>query len=148
MSSSEAVEIAKAIIAVIGTLGVAGLAFMGVVYQSRKPSKTKLPVGDTTTALERFDGNQNEFMTLVIADNRSLRNDINDLNDKFDKISEELEDVRRNSETFVTAVRRYLYKLASAWGQGGPMPWPDDNDFHILEDALPNRTGIIERKDN
>lgn len=134
------VEITKAVVAGLATIIVAGLSLLGIMYQARKPSKTKPPVGETGPALETFNGTQNEFMALVVADNKDLRQQMGELKTIVTEVKE-------HQENFLGAVRRYLMKLASAWGQPGPMPWPDDNDFHILEDTLPNRGGTITRRD-
>lgn len=129
--SPENVEIVKAIIASIATLGVAGLGLMGVIHSSRKPSKDKPPTG-AEQPLAQFNGTQNEFMALVIKDNSDLRA-------KVLVIEEKIGEIQTHNETFLGAVRRYLMKLATAWGVSGPMPWPDENDFHILEETLPSR---------
>jgi len=142
------IEVLKAGIAAIATICVAALGLYGVIKQSQKPSSTKPPTGDTGKALEGFNGTQNEFMALVVADNKSMREEMGSLKASVNRALEELEEVKKHSETFLGAVRRYLMKLASAWGETGPMPWPDDNDFHILEDTLPNRRRDIERKDS
>lgn len=135
-------EVIKAIIGAMATVAVAALGLYGVIRQASKPSKTKPPVGEGTgPALEQFNGTQNEFMALVVADNKDLRSQMGELKSAVDSIKE-------HQETFLGAVRRYLMKLASAWGQPGPMPWPDDNDFHILEDTLPTRRSNLERKDS
>jgi hypothetical protein len=141
-------EIIKAVIAAIATISVAALGLYGVIKSAQKPSRTKPPEGNTAGALESFSGTQNEFMALVVADNKSLRDGQTELTRKVEQALDELAEVKRHSETFLGAVRRYLMKLATAWGQPGPMPWPDDNDFHILEDTLPNRSKDLERKDN
>lgn len=123
-------EIVKALIGAMATVMVAALGLYGVIKSASKPSKTKPPEGNTGPALEQFNGTQNEFMTLVVADNKDLRTQMSEL-----KTS--VESIKQHNETFFGAVRRYILKLATAWGQPGPMPWPDDNDFHILEDILP-----------
>lgn len=144
MSSTEIIDLLKALLAAGATLGVAAIGLYGVVLSSRKPSRDKPPVGDTGKALENFNGTQNEFMALVIADNRNMRTDIAELR-------QTQSEYKAHQEHFLEAVRRYLMKLATAWGvTPGPMPWPDDNDFHILEDTLPTRPGAgnIERKES
>ena len=140
--SPEQVDLAKAVLAALATLGVAALGLLGVVISSRKPSKDKPPVGDTAHVLDTFNGTQNEFMSLVIADNKTQREELAELKKSVDSI-------RRHQDTFSHAVRRYLEKLASSWGiDRGPMPWPDATDFHLLEETLPNWRGENERKDN
>lgn len=142
--SLEQVEITKAIVAALATLGVASLGLFGVVISSRKPSKDKPPVaGDTGKALDSFNGTQNEFMALVIADNKTQREELHDLR-------EAVESIKKHQDTFLGAVRRYLIKLATAWSSdNGPMPWPDDSDFQILEETLPNwRGATTTRKDS
>ena len=136
-------EVIKALIGAFATVAVAALGLFGVIHSARKPSRTKPPTGEGTgPALEQFNGTQNEFMALVVADNKDLRSQMVELKDAVNSI-------RTHQETFLGAVRRYLMKLAVAWGQTGPMPWPDENDFHILEDTLPVRgKGTIERKDS
>jgi hypothetical protein len=142
------VEVLKAVIGALATVAVAALGLYGVIKSAQKPSRTKPPEGNTSGALENFNGTQNEFMALVVSDNKSLRDGQTELTRKVEQALEELAEVKRHSETFLGAVRRYLMKLATAWGNPGPMPWPDDNDFHILEDTLPNRSRDIERKDS
>jgi hypothetical protein len=140
------VEIVKAIVASVSTIVVAALALLGVIYQARKPSRTKPPESSSSSttgqALEAFNGTQNEFMALVIADNKTMRIEMT-------AMKETVEGIKKHQDTFLGAVRRYLMKLASAWDNSGPMPWPDENDFHILEDTLPSRPagGTIKRKD-
>lgn len=136
-------EVIKALIGGVATIVVAALGLYGVIRQANKPSRTKPPVGETApNALEQFNGTQNEFMALVIADNRTMREELGGLRTTVDSI-------KTHQETFLGAVRRYLMKLATAWGHDSPMPWPDDNDFHILEDTLPVRgKGNIERKES
>ena len=143
MLSPEMIEILNAAIAAFATLGVAGLALIGVIYQARKPSKDKPPTGDTGKALNEFNGTQNEFMALVIADNATLRKQMGELTSVVDQIKD-------HQDSFLGAVRRYLMKLATAWIGPEPMPWPDDNDFHILEDTLPGRPsgGTVLRKES
>jgi hypothetical protein len=142
------IEVLKALIGAIATIAVAALGLYGVIKSANKPSKTKPPEGNTEGKLETFSGTQNEFMALVVADNKSLRDGQTELARKVEQALDELAEVKKHSETFLGAVRRYLMKLATAWGTTGPMPWPDDNDFHILEDTLPNRSRNIERKDS
>lgn len=130
--SPENVDLLKAIVAAAATIIVGVLAFLGVYSQSRKPSTTKPPVnGDTGKALEAFNGTQNEFMAIVIADNKSLRADLTE-------VKNEVRGIKDNQESVLGAVRRYLLKIAMTWGLETHMPWPDDPDFHILEDTLPD----------
>lgn len=129
---SEEIEVLKAIIAAAGTILVAYIGYLGVRASARKPSKDKPPVGDTAKPLQEFNGTQNEFMALVIADNADLRGQLVEL-----KVT--VESIKDHQESFLGAVRRYLMKLATAWVGPDPMPWPDDADFHILEETLPGR---------
>ena len=153
--SPETLDVVKAVVAALATLGVAALGLIGVIYSARKPSKDKPPVGNTGKALQEFNGTQNEFMALVIADNGDLRRQqaemnmkLEGLNDHLARQNEEIAAVKRHSETFLGAVRRYLMKLATAWTGADPMPWPDEEDFHILEDTLPHkRPGTIIRRE-
>lgn len=123
-------EIVKAIIASVATIAVAGLGLYGVVLSSRKPSKDKPPT--TSEGLEGFSGTQNEFMSLVIRDNSDLR-------EQLKEVRTDVAQIKDHQENFLGAVRRYLMKLATAWRGPEPMPWPDDADFHILEETLPSR---------
>lgn len=137
------VEVLKAVIGAVATIAVAALGLYGVIRSSKKPSSTKPPEGSTGPALEQFNGTQNEFMALVVADNRDLR-------EQMVQLKTSVESIKEHNETFFGAVRRCILKLAVAWGQPGPMPWPDDNDFHILEDTLPGDRlgGTIARKES
>lgn len=130
--SPETVEVAKAVIAALATLGVAILGVVGVVISSRKPSKDKPPAIDNAGhKLDQFNGTQNEFMALVISDNKTQREELAEL-----RLA--VESIKKHQDTFLGAVRRYLIKLAHAWGTTDePMPWPDDPDFQILEETLP-----------
>jgi hypothetical protein len=134
--SFDQVEITKAVLAALATLGVAALGLFGVIISSRKPSKAKPPTTtDTGKALDSFNGTQNEFMALVIADNKTQREELHELRAA-------VESIKKHQDTFLGAVRRYLIKLATAWNStDGPMPWPDDPDFQILEETLPNWRG-------
>lgn len=126
------VEVLKAVIGAIATITVAALSLYGVIRAAQRPSRTKPPVeGDTGKALQEFNGTQNEFMALVIADNTDLRGQLQQVKDMVEKIQE-------HQNQFIGAVRRYLMKLAHAWPGPGYMPPPDDEDFHILEDTLPS----------
>lgn len=147
--SPEAVEIFKAVAAAVATVFTALLVFFGVVVSSRKPSTLKPPTGDTGKALEQFNGTQNEFMALVVADNAALRAGQERQEARIKELGETVESIKEHQETFLGAVRRYLMKLAQAWGLDTPMPWPDEDDFHILEDTLPLRTakGKIQQKE-
>jgi hypothetical protein len=128
--SAEQVEVLKAAIAAAATISTALLVYLGVVYQARKPSTTKPPVGNTGKALEEFNGTQNEFMALVVADNKDLRDQITEVKDMVTEL-------KQHQDNFLSAVRRYLTKIYLAWGRTATMPWPDDEDFLILEDTLP-----------
>lgn len=141
--SPENVEVFKAAVGALATVVVGALAFLGVWLSSKRPSSTKPPTGDTGKALAEFNGTQNEFMAIVLADNGNLRKDMQE-------VKAEIRAIKEHQDTFLGAVRRYLMKLASAWGPDSPMPWPDDPDFHILEDTLPNRPDgrITARKDS
>jgi hypothetical protein len=133
-------EVIKAIIGVIGTLGVAAIGLAGVVISSRRPSKDKPPVGESKP-LSEFNGTQNEFMALVIKDNSELR-------EQLRQVIERVDSMQRHQDGFLGAVRRYLMKLATAWVGPDPMPWPDDADYHILEETLPGRSaGVTESKE-
>ena len=129
------VEVLKAVIGGLATVIVAALGLYGVIRSASKPSRTKPPEGgEPGKVLETFNGTQNEFMALVIADNKTMR-------EKLGQLEGTVESIKNHQENFLGAVRRYLMKLATAWSQPDPMPWPDDNDFHILEDTLPTRPG-------
>ena len=133
----EQVEITKAILASLATVAVAALGLVGGVLSSKKTSKDKLPVvkDDAGNRLDAFNGTQNEFMALVIADNKTQREELAELRTA-------VEAIRQHQDRFLGAVRRYLIKLASAWdASGGPMPWPDEQDFQILEATLPKWRG-------
>lgn len=145
--SAEAVEIIKAVAAALATVLTAVFVFLGVVYSSRKTSNTKKPVAenpDTGKALTEFNGTQNEFMALVIADNAALRAGQNrqdqvlkEQNQTIDELKDMVESIKLHQDNFLSAVRRYLEKIALAWKVSDTMPWPDEEDFHILEDTLP-----------
>lgn len=143
-------EVFKALIGALATVIVAALGLYGVIRSAKKPSATKPPEGNTGPALEQFNGTQNEFMALVVADNRILREGQEAQKAEMAILKESVESIKLHNETFFGAVRRYILKLATAWGEPGPMPWPDDNDFHILEDTLPGRSAgkTIARKEN
>jgi len=129
-------EIIKAIIASLGTVTVAAIVLVGTFISSQKPSKSKPPTGDTRPLAE-FNGTQNEFMALVIRDNTDLREQLGGQIDTLDELKRTVDSIKTHQETFMGAVRRYLMKLATAWAGPTPMPWPDDADFHILEETLP-----------
>jgi hypothetical protein len=133
------VEVTKAVIGALATVIVAALGLYGVIKSAQKPSRTKPPTGETGSALEGFSGTQNEFMALVIADNKDLR-------DQLGEVKASVDSIKDHQETFLGAVRRYLMKLATAWQGMEPMPWPDEEDFHILEDTLPQKR--VNRKEN
>jgi len=143
--SPENVELLKALVATGGTIGVAIIGLLGVMYSSKKPSKTKPPTGDTGKALEHFTGTQNEFMSLVIADNKALRESMKSMEEKIAQAVDDVSSVKHHQETFLGAVRRYLMKLATAWSGPHPMPWPDDEDLLILEQTLPDLGSENER---
>ena len=138
--STENVEILKAVLAALATIAVAALSLFGVVLSARRPSKTKVPVGgDTGHKLDSFNGTQNEFMALVIADNKTQREELHEL-------KQTVESIKQHQDSFLGAVRRYLVKLAHAWGTASTMPFPDDNDFRILEETLPDWRGTANKR--
>ncbi len=125
-------EVVKALIGAMATVLVAALGLYGVIRSAQKPSRTKPPTSTGPQTLQAFSGTQNEFMALVIADNKTMR-------DELHEVRGSVEDIKDHQESFVAAVRRYLTKLATAWGHESTMPFPDENDFHLLEDTLPIR---------
>lgn len=141
-------EIIKAIIASVGTIVVAALVLTGTILSSRKPSKDKAPTGDVKPLAE-FNGTQNEFMALVIQDNTDLRRQLGDYSGSLEELKETVNSIKTHQEGFLAAVRRYLMKLATAWAGPDPMPWPDDADFHILEETLPKQSvkGLTNNKE-
>lgn len=149
--SPEQVEIFKAIAGAIATILAAVLAVTGVIYAASRPSKIKPPVPQGGLPAE-FNGTQNEFMALVVADNRDLREGqerqnkvLADQNRVIDELKAMVESIKDHQDQFLFAVRRYLMKLASEWPGPEKMPWPDEEDFHILEDTLPSRK--VDRKE-
>lgn len=139
--STDQVEIIKAVVAALATVITALFVLLGVIYQTRKPSTTKPPVvGDTGKALEQFNGTQNEFMALVIADNKGLRTEL-------ETVKSMVTEIKTHQDNFINAVKRYLVKLAASWPGPEHMPWPDDEDFPILEDMLPPSPRRRRKKD-
>lgn len=141
-------EIIKALLATVATLIVGAMTLAGVILSSRKPSTTKPP---KSTNLQEFNGTQNQFMALVIADNADLRKRMEEQREistnqeiKLNEVALALDGIKVHQNNFLAAVRRYLMKLASAWVGPDPMPWPDDVDFHILEETLPKNSVKLE----
>lgn len=128
-------EIVKAALASLATVLVAGFVLLGTIISSKKPSKDKPPTG--AGHLSEFSGTQNEFMALVVRDNKELRDRQAVLDELMQELKLTVDSIKVHQETFMGAVRRYLMKLATAWAGPGAMPWPDDADFHILEETLP-----------
>lgn len=84
----------------------------------------------TESLLSTYSGEQNDFMHLVIEDSKAVHERL----DKFEGI---VEHMKRERTQLIGAFARYISKLVRAWGGGGTMPYPDDEDFKILEETLP-----------
>lgn len=115
-------------------------ALAGIVITSifaRMSSHPKTPKEDpdakkttTDSLLASYSGEQNEFMHLVIQDSK----DVHRRMDKFESIVDQMKLERTQ---LVGAFSRYILKLVQSWGSGGKIPYPDDEDFKILEETLP-----------
>lgn len=132
-------EVVKALIGGLATILVAALGLYGVIRQASKPSRTKPPTTTGPQTLQTFSGTQNEFMALVIADNKTLRENQEGQNRVMEELKETVGEIKEHQDKFVAAVQRYLIRLAAAWGHESTMPWPEEDDFHLLEDTLPIR---------
>lgn len=96
----------------------------------RDPDERHNGRGRRVSALASYSGDQNEFMALVIEDSKNLHS-------RIDRMDNQLEALKKERTQIVGAFGRYIQKLALAWGSGGKMPFPDDDDMSILEDTLP-----------
>lgn len=120
--------ITGAVTVVVSLLGILG---------AKRYTHPKTPKHDpdevrpkSQTQLAAYTGEQNEFISLVIADSKALHA-------KYDRLDDALTEMRRERTQLIGAFARYINKLASAWGSGGKMPYPDTEDHALLEETLP-----------
>lgn len=134
------------LITVLGTIAVAVVGGTFAILQARrkKPEIVDPEPAGAPSPLANFSGTQNEFMALVIRDNEVLREEIRRLAARTEEAVATAEAARKAArETqdlhteFQRAVRRYLEDLAAAWTGPVPMPYPNENDFGLLEHTLP-----------
>jgi hypothetical protein len=139
------VEVQKALIAagsaVIGIILTQLLAKRAVESRAATPTPTnpdaeKVAAVPDRTPLSQYSGEQNEFTTLVVADNAQLRETLARLEDKLDA---KIDELTAKHERLRSAVRNYLALLADAWPGPGHMPRPSDRDFAELDPLLPTR---------
>lgn len=123
------------IAAITGFFALLGIIAAAVV--ARISSHPKTPVVDPDekhsgkeSLLSQYTGEQNEFMHLVIADSKAVHERLAN----FEGIVDQL---RKERTHLIGAFTRYITKLVGAWGSGGKMPYPDGEDFKILEETLP-----------
>jgi hypothetical protein len=115
-------------------------AFLGILTAgllARKGSHPKTPSEDPDlnhkgpeSLLSTYSGEQNDFMRLVIQDSKTVHERL----DRFEGIVEQM---KKERTQLIGAFTRYISKLVDSWGSGGKMPYPDDEDFKILEETLP-----------
>jgi hypothetical protein len=125
-----------AIISGIATVLAAGISLIVVKVRSMPSEKAKAAVraeSHSPHKLRNYSGPQNEFTELVMADNRDLRT-------QQIAFAKRLDDMDSKFSSLQAAMRRYLMKLAHAWGTDGGMPPPDQRDIDILADTLPRPT--------
>lgn len=121
--------------AITGTVTV--LVTIIGVFTTRRFTRPKTPKTDpdesrhrSHSVLAAYTGEQNEFIRMVIQDSK-------DLHEKLDHLDNTVTKMRRERTQFIGAVGRYINKLVAAWGSGGKMPYPDDDDMALLEETLP-----------
>ena len=121
---------------VTGAFALFGIITAG--YFAKAGSKPKIPKEDpdanhpaTQSLLASYTGEQNAFMHLVIEDSKTVHERL----DKFEVIVDQM---KKERTQLIGAFTRYINKLVSAWGSGGKMPYPDEEDFKILEETLPS----------
>lgn len=96
-----------------------------------------VPAIKTESPLDSYSGDRNDFMALVIQDSKLIHARL-DKNEKLvDQLQELIKTLRDDRIKVVAAFGRYIRKLASAWGSGGTMPSPDEEDMALLEETLP-----------
>lgn len=113
------------LVAVIGSIGAKRFTHPKTPKQDPDQFRNK-----NQSLLSTYSGEQNEFIRMVIADSK-------DMHDKLDKLDDVVEQMRRDRTQFIGAVGRYINKLVAAWGSGGKMPYPDNEDMALLEETLP-----------
>jgi hypothetical protein len=123
-------------VAGITALSLIIVALVGIFSARRYTHPREVPENDpdegTThvSALASYSGDQNEFIALVIKDSK-------DLHERMDTMSKQITVLQQERTAVVGAFGRYVMKLALAWGSGGKMPYPDDDDMALLEETLP-----------
>lgn len=126
-------DFSVAIVTTIGTLlGIVLTAMLARFLTNPKtpttdPDKKK---SDTQKLLSSYTGDQNEFIRLVVQDSKELHQ-------KYDNLESELDKMKKEKNNLITAFGRYVMKLATSWGSGGKMPYPDEEDMTLLEETLP-----------
>lgn len=115
--------------ATLGIIAAGILARVGLHPKTPTKDPDSKHTGDDVL-LSTYSGEQNDFMHLVIEDSKTLHARL----DKFEGLVEQLQKERT---TLIGAFTRYITKLTRAWGSGGTMPYPDDDDVKILEETLP-----------
>jgi hypothetical protein len=126
-------------------VGITALAAY-LASRARKTPPVEHPaVTVPPSPLANFSGTQNEFMALVIKDNEAIRAELAGVRDDVARLGAELAEARSAYGLFERAVRRYLELVASVWPGPEPMPWPDSDDFGLLERILPRRRHIPPR---
>lgn len=120
---------------ITGIFTVAGIIATGVF--ARFTVHPKPPTSDPDAkktapdaTLLSYSGEQNEFMHLVIKDSK-------DVHERLDKFEAQIESMKLERKQLLDAFTRYISKLVFAWGAGGTMPYPEDDDFTLLEETLP-----------
>lgn len=124
----------------------AGITALGAIFGSiiayrrsrRAPSPVAAPPIVDPSPLASFSGTQNEFTELVMKDNADLRTQLGELAIDVRGIKNDLADERAAANAYRSAMRRYLAKILAAWGIAPTMPLPDNDDFDLLSQTLPN----------
>lgn len=134
-SAANSAVIIAASITAVGAIVASVIAFV----RTRRTPKVKPARPDVSPSpLAEFSGTQNEFTQLVMKDNADLRTQLGALAADVAEIKATQADERKAANSYRGAMRRYLQKIQNAWRGPAPMPLPDDADFDLLSQTLPN----------
>lgn len=119
---------------VFAFLGILVTAIAARVFSHPKTPKVDpdLSRNKTESVLSSYTGDQNDFIRLVIHDSK-------DIHERLAQLDEVVDRMKKERHQFLGAVGRYISKLSLAWGNpnNSKMPYPDENDFSLLEETLP-----------
>ena len=120
---------------ITGLFAVIGIIITGIFARFATHPKTPNEDPDDKhktkeSLLTTYSGEQNDFIHLVIKDSEAVH-------ERLNKIDAVVDQMKKDRTELVGAFARYIQKLVASWGTGSRIPYPDDDDFKILEETLP-----------